>query len=66
MGKEAVEIHNKLLEIIRPYVTRLCAAGVLPNRDFQTVLFYIPFITNWKTLVHCIVSFASNMLNLSL
>ncbi|XP_043712044.1 DEAD-box ATP-dependent RNA helicase FANCM isoform X2 [Telopea speciosissima] len=37
MGKDATEINNLLLEVIRPFVARLCAIGVLYNRDFQTL-----------------------------
>ncbi|XP_042481041.1 DEAD-box ATP-dependent RNA helicase FANCM isoform X2 [Macadamia integrifolia] len=37
MGKDATEINNLLLEVIRPFVARLCAIGVLPSRDFQTL-----------------------------
>ncbi|KAK9162160.1 hypothetical protein Syun_003062 [Stephania yunnanensis] len=37
MGKDAVEINNLLLEVIKPFVSRLCAFGVLHNRDFQTL-----------------------------
>ncbi|XP_062091979.1 DEAD-box ATP-dependent RNA helicase FANCM isoform X2 [Humulus lupulus] len=37
MGQDAVEINNKLSEVIRPYVARLCEKGVLPNRDFKTL-----------------------------
>lgn len=39
MGQDAEEINNKLLEVIRPIVARLSAAGVLPNRDYRTVCF---------------------------
>ncbi|XP_011096497.1 uncharacterized protein LOC105175667 [Sesamum indicum] len=37
MGVEAVEINNLLLEVVRPFVGRLCAFGVLQKRDFQTL-----------------------------
>ncbi|XP_018841125.2 DEAD-box ATP-dependent RNA helicase FANCM isoform X2 [Juglans regia] len=37
MGQDAVEINNKLSEVIRPIVARLCAVGVLQNRDYQTL-----------------------------
>ena len=37
MGQDAIEINNVLLEVIRPFVTRLCAVGVLQNRDLKTV-----------------------------
>ncbi|KAG6659233.1 hypothetical protein CIPAW_03G019200 [Carya illinoinensis] len=37
MGQDAVEINNKLSEVIRPIVARLCAVGVLQNRDYQTI-----------------------------
>ncbi|KAM7279588.1 hypothetical protein ACFE04_006722 [Oxalis oulophora] len=37
MGKDAVEITNLLLEVIRPYVARLSAIGLLQNRDYQTL-----------------------------
>ncbi|KAF3445456.1 hypothetical protein FNV43_RR10632 [Rhamnella rubrinervis] len=37
MGQDAVDINNKLLEVIRPYVGRLSAIGVLQNRDYQTL-----------------------------
>ncbi|KAL0351339.1 UNVERIFIED_CONTAM: DEAD-box ATP-dependent RNA helicase FANCM [Sesamum calycinum] len=36
-GDEAVEINNLLLEVVRPFVGRLCAFGVLQKRDFQTL-----------------------------
>ncbi|KAK9270011.1 hypothetical protein L1049_025584 [Liquidambar formosana] len=37
MGQDAVEVNNLLLEVIRPFAARLCAVGVLQNRDFQTL-----------------------------
>lgn len=37
MGDDAIAINNLLLEVIRPYVARLCAIGVLHNRDSATV-----------------------------
>ncbi|KAE8022325.1 hypothetical protein FH972_008133 [Carpinus fangiana] len=37
MGLDAVEINNKLSEVLRPIVARLCAIGVLQNRDYQTL-----------------------------
>ncbi|CAL5333513.1 unnamed protein product [Camellia sinensis] len=37
MGQDAVEINNMLLEVIRPFVARLCSIGVLQSRDFQTL-----------------------------
>ncbi|KAL6318094.1 hypothetical protein AAG906_035239 [Vitis piasezkii] len=37
MGQDAIEINNVLLEVIRPFVIRLCAVGVLQNRDLQTL-----------------------------
>lgn len=40
MGQDAVEVNNKLSEVVRPIVARLCAIGVL-NRDYQTVRFHI-------------------------
>jgi Fanconi anemia group M protein len=42
MGQDAVEINNKLSEVLRPIVGRLCAIGVLQNRDYQTV--WVPYI----------------------
>ncbi|KAM3729495.1 hypothetical protein ACB098_12G016800 [Castanea mollissima] len=36
MGQDAVEVNNKLSEVIRPIVARLCAVGIL-NRDYQTL-----------------------------
>lgn len=36
MGKDATVIHNLLLEAIQPFATRLCATGVLYNRDLAT------------------------------
>ncbi|WOK97359.1 hypothetical protein Cni_G06067 [Canna indica] len=36
MSEDASAINNLLLEVIRPYVTRLCAIGVLHNRDAAT------------------------------
>lgn len=53
MGQDAVDINRKLLEVIRPYVARLSAIGVLHNRDYQTVWFcmsYNPIITSGKSL----------------
>uniref|UniRef100_F6GY82 Helicase ATP-binding domain-containing protein n=1 Tax=Vitis vinifera TaxID=29760 RepID=F6GY82_VITVI len=38
MGQDAIEINNVLLEVIRPFVIRLCAVGVLQNRDLQTMM----------------------------
>ncbi|GAV57775.1 Helicase_C domain-containing protein/ResIII domain-containing protein [Cephalotus follicularis] len=37
MGQDAVDINNWLLQVIRPYVARLCAIGLLQNRDYQTL-----------------------------
>ncbi|KAI8531136.1 hypothetical protein RHMOL_Rhmol11G0114000 [Rhododendron molle] len=37
MAEVAVEINNRLLEVIRPLFARLCALGVLQNRDMQTL-----------------------------
>ncbi|GLT75317.1 hypothetical protein SLA2020_470510 [Shorea laevis] len=37
LGKDAVEINKKLLDVIRPFVARLSAIGVLQNRDYQTL-----------------------------
>ncbi|KAM0939987.1 putative RNA helicase [Dioscorea sansibarensis] len=37
LAKDAVEINNVLLEAIQPFVARLCAVGVLYNRDFTTL-----------------------------
>ncbi|KAG9444162.1 hypothetical protein H6P81_015502 [Aristolochia fimbriata] len=37
MGNDAMEINNVLLEIIRPFVSRLCALGVLGKRDYATL-----------------------------
>lgn len=36
-GKDAVEVNDMLLEVIRPYAARLTAIGVLQNRDFKTL-----------------------------
>ncbi|CDP18879.1 unnamed protein product [Coffea canephora] len=49
MGNDAVEINNLILEVIRPYVARLSAIGVLKNRDCQTlarllILFFFSFL----------------------
>ncbi|KAJ6878418.1 hypothetical protein NC651_030993 [Populus alba x Populus x berolinensis] len=38
LGKEAVDINKRLLEVIRPYVARLSTLGLLQNRDYQTGL----------------------------
>lgn len=43
MAEVAVEINNRLLEVIRPLFARLCALGVLQNRDMQTVRFLLFF-----------------------
>ncbi|KAB1210893.1 Fanconi anemia group M protein [Morella rubra] len=37
MGQDAEEINNKLSEVIRPILARLCATGVIQNRDYQTL-----------------------------
>lgn len=37
MGEDAVEINNKLLEVIRPFVAKLRSIGILQNRDYRTV-----------------------------
>ncbi|KAG6578303.1 DEAD-box ATP-dependent RNA helicase FANCM, partial [Cucurbita argyrosperma subsp. sororia] len=37
MGEDAVEINNKLLEAIRPFVAKLCSMGVLQDRDYRTL-----------------------------
>ncbi|KAK3036008.1 hypothetical protein RJ639_031181 [Escallonia herrerae] len=37
LGPDAVEINNLLLQVIHPFVARLCAVGVLQKRDFQTL-----------------------------
>jgi hypothetical protein len=55
MGLDAVEINNKLSEVLRPIVARLCAIGVLQNRDYQTV--WVPYIVIiliifWETVLH--------------
>ncbi|XP_050233297.1 DEAD-box ATP-dependent RNA helicase FANCM isoform X2 [Mercurialis annua] len=36
LGKEAVDINKQLLEVIRPFATRLSAIGLLQNRDYKT------------------------------
>ncbi|CAI0556807.1 unnamed protein product [Linum tenue] len=37
MGKDALDINKLLLDVIRPYVSRLSAVGLLQNRDCQTL-----------------------------
>ncbi|KAJ7949704.1 DEAD/DEAH box RNA helicase family protein [Quillaja saponaria] len=37
MGQDAVDINNKLLEVIRPIVVTLSAFGVIQNRDYHTM-----------------------------
>ncbi|XP_024930384.2 DEAD-box ATP-dependent RNA helicase FANCM isoform X1 [Ziziphus jujuba] len=37
LGKDAVEINKMILEVIRPYVARLSAVGVLQHRDYETL-----------------------------
>ncbi|KAF9670622.1 hypothetical protein SADUNF_Sadunf13G0088000 [Salix dunnii] len=37
LGKDAVDINKWLVEVIRPYVTRLSTLGLLQNRDYQTL-----------------------------
>lgn len=37
MGEDAVEIDNKLLEVMRPFVAKLRSIGILQNRDYRTV-----------------------------
>ncbi|XP_020536105.1 DEAD-box ATP-dependent RNA helicase FANCM isoform X2 [Jatropha curcas] len=36
LGKDAVDVNKQLLEVIRPYVARLSAIGLLHNRDYKT------------------------------
>jgi len=37
MGKEAIQINDLLLNVIRIYAARLNAMGILLNRDYQAV-----------------------------
>ncbi|KAJ8774205.1 hypothetical protein K2173_009636 [Erythroxylum novogranatense] len=37
LGKDAVDVNKRLLDVIRPYVARLTAIGLLQNRDYQTL-----------------------------
>ncbi|KAF5732139.1 hypothetical protein HS088_TW18G00828 [Tripterygium wilfordii] len=37
LGRDAVEINKRLLEVIHPYVVRLSFFGLLQNRDYQTL-----------------------------
>ncbi|XVF63305.1 hypothetical protein PTKIN_Ptkin09bG0077300 [Pterospermum kingtungense] len=37
LGQDAAEVNNCLLEVIRPYVARLHAVGLIQNRDYQTL-----------------------------
>ncbi|XP_058088420.1 DEAD-box ATP-dependent RNA helicase FANCM isoform X2 [Magnolia sinica] len=37
MGKDAIGVNDLLLEAIQPFVTRLCAVGVLYRRDIATL-----------------------------
>ncbi|XP_050937808.1 DEAD-box ATP-dependent RNA helicase FANCM isoform X2 [Cucumis melo] len=37
MGEDAVEIDNKLLEVMRPFVAKLRSIGILQNRDYRTL-----------------------------
>ncbi|KAJ4839280.1 hypothetical protein Tsubulata_011432 [Turnera subulata] len=37
LGKDAIDVNKLLLEVIHPYVTRLSSAGLLQNRDYQTL-----------------------------
>ncbi|OMP00248.1 hypothetical protein COLO4_12801 [Corchorus olitorius] len=37
LGQDAAEVNNRLLEVIRPYVARLHAIGLVQNRDYQTL-----------------------------
>ncbi|XWS24799.1 hypothetical protein CRYUN_Cryun27aG0015700 [Craigia yunnanensis] len=37
LGQDAAEVNNWLLEVIRPYVARLHAIGLIQNRDYQTL-----------------------------
>lgn len=43
MGKVANEINDQLLEAVQPFVSRLCAVGLLYRRDFATVWFLSHF-----------------------
>lgn len=40
MGQDAVEINDKLLEVIRPHFLRLRGMQVLHDRDYKTVWFF--------------------------
>jgi len=60
MGKPAVEIHNLLLEVIRPIAARLSSMALLPHRDFQTVcllfLFMCVCIDSLACVFHLLLS----------
>jgi Fanconi anemia group M protein len=41
VGSDTVQVNEKLLEIIRPYIAQLRAAGVIDNRDAENVCFLV-------------------------
>lgn len=54
MGEVAVEINSRLLEVIRPLFARLCALGVLQNRDMQTVWFLLFSVILYGNIGDCV------------
>lgn len=54
MGDEAVEISNLLLEVVRPFVARLCALGVLQKIDVQMVCF-VPYYLEFVPTPFCFI-----------
>ncbi|XVF12054.1 hypothetical protein REPUB_Repub08aG0081600 [Reevesia pubescens] len=46
LRQDATEVNNYLLEVIRPYVARLHAIGLIQSKDYQTVWFHICY-TSW-------------------
>lgn len=51
MGQTASEISYLLMDIIRPYVSKLSAYGLIQQRDCSTVWFSIPCSFSFRQLV---------------
>lgn len=37
MGKDAVDVHNLLMDVMRPFIIKLSDFGVLPKRNVEGV-----------------------------
>lgn len=55
LGQDVIEINNRLLEVIRPYVTRLYSFGLIHNRDYQTVRFHLFFYNFFLEVLLCVI-----------